>query len=154
MTPLTQFICDTCSQLIENPNDGWIEWESSIEEGRRIDENFRICHHRTECQTLAKHPNCYDLPMRDVIGDNVHAFIYSHIDIGPYHERNYCGPSIIDFRQYTEFMRRLTLPYYEEARQWWNEAIADGYFGDANEIYIYIPESLRRMIEHYSDEAE
>lgn len=153
LTPLTQFICDSCGQVIESPNDGWVEWVGSFEDNKSVDKNFRICHHKIQCQKLARHPHCSDLPLRDVIGNNVHAFIFTHLDVGPYHDKESRGPSIVDFRQYTDFMRRLTLPYYEEARQWWNEAMKDGYFGDANEIYIYLPDNLQRMIQHYSSEA-
>jgi hypothetical protein len=150
LTPLTQFICDSCKELIEMPDDGWIEWESFSENGRQIDRNFRICHHSMRCQRLANHPNCSDLPLREVVGDNAYAFIYKHLDVGPYHSPKYQEPSIVDFRQYTDLMRRLTLPYFEEARQWWNEASVDGYFSGENEILIYRPDNLKRMIEHYS----
>lgn len=153
LTPLKQFICDSCGEVIENPNDGWVEWEGSFEDNKSVNKNFRICHHKMQCQKLARHPNCSDLPLNNIIGDNVHAFIFTHLDAGPYHNREYSGPSIVDFRQYTDFMRRLTLPYYEEARQWWNEAMMDGYFGDSNEIYIYLPDNLKRMIQHYSGES-
>ena len=47
-------------------------------------------------------------------------------------------------------MRRLTIPNYEEARQFWCKAMEDGYFGDSNELYIYIPENLKNMIKNYS----
>ncbi|WP_054749991.1 hypothetical protein [Ruminiclostridium josui] len=58
---------------------------------------------------------------------------------------------VADIRKWIDFYRRLQLPYYEEARQYWEEAISDGYFDDANEIYIYLPEKLKRMIEHYEN---
>ena len=28
----------------------------------------------------------------------------------------------------------------------------DGYFGDSNEVYIYLPENLRKMIQHYEEQ--
>jgi hypothetical protein len=35
-----------------------------------------------------------------------------------------------------EFTRRLTVPYYEEAQLYWNQAEQDGLFDGANEISL------------------
>ena len=154
LNPLTQFICDTCRQVISNPEDGWIEWESRIDDktNKITSRNFRICHHEMPCQKLARHPHCSDLPLKEFVGEMASVQIANLLDVGVYHQRDYAGPEPTDMREFTELMRRLTIPYYEEARQWWNEAMTDGYFGDANEIYIYMPVNLRRMIEHYNEQ--
>lgn len=152
LIPLKQFICDTCGQIIEDLEDGWVEWIDTNIDDKRVVKNFRICHHTMKCQKLAYHIGCSDNHLNSIIEIDPHTFIFSFIDIGPYHEREYKGPAIVDFRQYTDFMRRLTLPYYEEARKWWDKAISDSYFEDANEIIIYRPESLQKMIEDYSDQ--
>ena len=148
---LEQFICDTCGDVIESVNDGWIEWEGSYENDEAVNKNFRICHHDMNCQKLADHRHCSDLPLSEICGEKTHAFLYTHLDVGPYHKKKYSKPTIVDFREYVELMRRLTIPYYEEARQWWSEATSDGYFSEANEESIYLPENLKRMIEHYSE---
>jgi len=150
LKPLEQFICDTCNETITNVNEGWIEWERTSEKGGDIVGNFRICHHTPKCQTLRKSINLQDLPLREVSGEKVHAFLYKFLDVGPYHQEKFEKHSIKDLREYVELMRRLTIPYYEEARQFWNKAMEDGYFGDSNEVYIYIPENLKNMIKNYS----
>ena len=93
LKPLEQFICDTCGCVIENLDDGWIEWESSFENGGAVNKNFRICHRDMKCQKLSNHSNCSDKPLRDICGDKTHAFLYSHLDIGPYHQNIYNKPS-------------------------------------------------------------
>ena len=47
-------------------------------------------------------------------------------------------------------MRRMTVPYYEEARIYWDEAEADGFFADGNEYWIYQPITLKELIERYA----
>lgn len=60
------------------------------------------------------------------------------------------GVKVEDIGETVEFLRRLTLPYYEEARQYWSEEIADGYISEANEISPYFPHNLKSIIERYS----
>ncbi|WP_278353178.1 hypothetical protein [Chryseobacterium gleum] len=74
------------------------------------------------------------------------------LDNGVYHDPKYIvGSEIENLREFAELQRRLLLPYYEEARQYWNEAINQGYFGEINEISIYMPNFLKRMIEDFSE---
>ena len=77
------------------------------------------------------------------------ANILSFLDVGPYHCNTFSGSSINDIREYVELVRRLTIPYYEEARMYWQEALDDGYFTDANEIWIYGTKTLKHLIEEY-----
>lgn len=154
LTPLEQFYCDTCGQLIESPQEGWFEWIALYDENIKqfIDQEFRICHHRSGCQLHGHKKGCSDLPLKDFLGEVGMINLLRMIDIGPYHLPIYKEPTVKDFREYCEIVRRLTIPYYEEARQWWNEAAHDEYFGDSNEVYIYLPKSLKIMIEHYSQQ--
>lgn len=54
-------------------------------------------------------------------------------------------------REFTDFQRRLTLPYYEEARQLIVKAINDKYFDGCSSIYMHIPINLKNMIVHYQE---
>jgi hypothetical protein len=163
LTPLNQFICDTCGEIINEPKEGWIEWISDIDEknGKFIDHSFRIVHHFAHSPLAETKPDgCYqhqhalgrsDSHLHQFISDEYKmAHILKFLDIGPYHQPNYKGPSVRDMREYVEVMRRLTIPYYEEARQYWNEAQSDGYFADANEIWVYGASNLQTLIEQYS----
>lgn len=154
LEPLREFICDSCGRPITDTDNGWVEWESFYDKDRQkvVSRNFRICHHEIKCQKLARHPNCSDLPLSEFLGEMAIVQTTSMLDIGPYHNKDYPGPEPDDLREFTDFLRRLTLPYYEEARQWWHQAMHDGYFGDSNEILIYLPKNLKAMIKHYQEE--
>jgi len=163
LAPLTQFICDTCGQVIERPEDGWVEWISDFEGERPMNRGFRITHHHSTSPIATEHnEGCYkytnhsgrsDLHLHDFISEEYKmAEILSYLDIGPYHDPTYHGPYVNNMREYVEFVRRLTIPYYEEARQYWQDAIDDGYFGDCNELWLYGASNLKRLIEQYSEE--
>ena len=55
-----------------------------------------------------------------------------------------------DVREYVELMRRLALPYYEEARTLWGLATESGFFeGGGDELWVYAPETLKALIARY-----
>lgn len=164
LNPLTQFICDTCGEIINSPKEGWIEWISpwESEDDKRLCFDFRIVHHLTSSPLgINSNDGCYQ--HTDAIGrsdlnlDNFTnketgmAHILKFLDVGPYHEQNYEGPYIKDMREYVEIIRRLTIPYYEEARLYWSQALEDGYFDDANEVWMYKTDNLKQLIGLYSN---
>jgi hypothetical protein len=154
LQPLEQFICDSCNQPIESIENGWVEWESfpDDEQEKDVTKNFRICHKDLRCQKFAKSPYCSDSPLRDFTGDMAILQTTAMLDPGQYHSPTYYGPEPQNMREFTDFLRRLTIPYYDEARLYWKQAIEDGYFQGENEISIYMPRNLRAMIEHYEQQ--
>lgn len=76
------------------------------------------------------------------------------VDVGEYHEPDFAGPHVTDLREWTELVRRLSIPHYEEARLYWSRARSDGYFDGANEIIIYSEGFLKGMIEKYGEETD
>ena len=116
---LEQWICDRCGQVIEEPNQGLVEW---------IDDSKT---HKASGFKMV--------------------MVLSFLDIGPYLEAEYQGPRIKDMREFVEFTRRLTLPYYEEARLYWNQAEQDGLFDGANEISLYLPRTLEQIVRDYGE---
>lgn len=156
LEPLQQFICDTCGQIIQRPEEGWLEWLYDIE--NQTVEDFRIVHHKMS-SPLDGREGCYQhgdsLNRADDHLHNIQRLLIPellmHLDIGPYHAPD--GPTnrVRDMRNYVEVFRRLTIPYYEEARIFWDQAIANGDFAGYNELTPYIEDSLREIIENYSD---
>lgn len=155
LKPLQQWICDTCNQIIQSPNDGCIEW---LSDDNCIQYGFKIIHNAT-CSPKYPPSSCYqyidiphqaDAPLEYFVGPKGVAYLLSFLDVGPYHDPNFSGPWVKDVREFIEFMRRLTLPFYEEARLYWHNALEEGYFGDANEISVYLPETLESLIAKYS----
>jgi hypothetical protein len=164
LKPLKQWRCDGCHQIIESPEHGWVEWLTTLVDNRVRNREFRIVHH-AEYSPRRPRGNCYryglgepPLPdllattyLTDCIGENAMPYLLMLIDPGPYHDKRYQGPTVEDFRAWAEFARRLTIPYYEEARVYWPRAIADGFFHGQNEISIYLPDTLKSIIKRYGD---
>jgi len=162
LEPQQQYICDYCGELISSTEEGYVEWlsERNEETGRSEYHGFKIVHHKLFSpnkdaggSNLYTHtPGRSDWPLRDFTGEAKMAHILSLIDVGPYHDPDFGGPRVRDVREYIEFVRRLTIPYYEEARQYWGKALDDGYFASANEVWIYLPENLKELIERYGED--
>ncbi len=56
--------------------------------------------------------------------------------------------------EFTEIVRRLMVPNYEEARQYWGRAVDDGFIREPAVFSRYHQESLLLVIEKYgTDEA-
>lgn len=162
LTPLKQFVCDTCGEIINSPEEGWVEWifNSGLEGEKREIHSFRIVHHFSSSPHSSSNPNgCYQHTKKRGRNDNhLHYFtdedrkiilLLKFLDIGTILQPTYNGCDIRDMREYVEFVRRLTIPYYEEARLCFNEAKADSFFADSNEILVYKEETLKEVIERY-----
>ena len=151
--PLEQSVCDGCREIINNKAEGWIEWVSK--DG--MFEGFRIIHRAERLRRLRKavaanylnHVGLMDQHLENFLqGGTVH--LLSFLDTGPHHEPLYNGPRVANMREFVEVFRRLAIPGYEEARLYWNTAEEDGYFNGMNEIEIYLPETLMRLIAAYA----
>ena len=160
LKPLEQFICDECGHIITSSHEGYVEWEAGQDiEGACFARGFRIVHHlhssplggREGCYKYGNSNYRHDMHLNNFL-ENAHQYMCSFLDLGLLHDPD-CriGCRIQDFREYSDFFRRLTIPYYEEARKYIPEALHDGCFDDANEIAFYTPELLRRIIEKYGE---
>lgn len=154
LKPLEQWICDECGELIASPGDGYVEW---ISERLGDAHGFRIVHHAPR-SPLRPDGNCYqytgmpgrkDLPLTYFVGEEGIILLLSLVDPGEHCLKEYHGSLVTDLRGWTDLFRRLHVPYYEEARQYWARAEADGFFGDRNEVSIYLPSTLKELIEQY-----
>lgn len=153
MEPLRQWICDVCGRVIEKPEDGYVVWGTN-EQGK-IDK-IRILHknnHVNGCVTGCDHDHRYplSLPVESFLGDDGKVLLLSLIDPGSNFQAEY-QEHIANMRLFLEFFRRVQLPYYEEARLYWEKARVDGYFAGANEIWTYLPSTLKTLIEEYADD--
>lgn len=152
MEPLKQWVCDVCGKVIESPDDGYVVWGENAE--GKIDK-IRILHRNTsigDCAVGCDHDRYrypMSLPLESFLGDEGMVRFLSMIDPGPDFCENY-KERIADKRLLLETFRRLQLPYYEEARLYWPKATADGYFDGASEIWRYLPQTLKSLIEKYS----
>lgn len=150
MIPLKQFICDTCGGVIQNIQVGWMEWLSIDDPKKILYEKFRICHHENRCMKYANDPEVNDGHLEDFLDEDGRLDLLSMIDPGPFVKANFDGPSVVDLRQFMEIYRRLTIPYYEEARQYFNLAKSDGMLEDCNGVTLYKESMLCTIIKNYS----
>jgi hypothetical protein len=150
LEPLKQWICDTCGQVIERPEDGYVQFNRD-DDG--VIDDFTIVHHLSASPLKNSTKNgCYkydfDNGLEYFLGYDGLVRLHSLLDAGKYHQPEY-EVSVSNIRKWSETYKRLHLPYYEEARMYFERTKADGYFEDANEIYCYKPENLKAMIERY-----
>jgi hypothetical protein len=147
MEPLRQWICDTCHEPV-GPDDGWLEWLEP-ETGAY---DFRITHHERKCQKHAYHDDVGDMHLSTFLNAQGLQALLSMLDVGPLLDPDRTRtPATSDIPSLVEVIRRLHIPFYEEARLYFNAARQDGHFMD-NEVIIFFPKTCRRIIERYERE--
>jgi len=147
LKPLRQWICDTCGEVIESPADGWIGFLK--DEGLKA-HDFRIVHHvmfsprspSSNCYPYNNRANRVSLHLKWLTGDTGIAYLLNFID-------SY-GVKEVDIKEFGELMRRLFIPYYEEAREYFGRALGDGYFQDHTDLTKSSPDDFRKVIEKYT----
>jgi len=153
LKPLKQWICDTCHELIESPKDGYVEWRMNRKTGETYD--FRIVHHypaspRKEEDDDTVGEGCYthsemNNDLEQFLGVQGLIRMLAQLDIGPKHNPEFTRPGVVNVREWTEFVRRLQLPHYEEARFYFNDPDFRADYADWNELALYQPDALAEM---------
>lgn len=72
------------------------------------------------------------------------------VDPGEFYYPNLLLPKTSNFRKWITLARRLQTPYYEEARFYFKQAKADGWFDGMSEDAPYKEDFLYRIIQYYS----
>ena len=162
MLALKQWICDACGEIIETPEDGYVVWkwldkntERAAVEGRF---EYKILH-KNYADEQGIHHGCdkdksytKSAALSVFLGVDGLVKLLSMIDAGPMHMPVY-REQITNIRDFLEFFRRVQLPYYEEARSLWSIAYDDGFFDGVNEVWIYLPSSLKDLIKKYGPQC-
>lgn len=142
MEPLKQWICDVCDEEIDQPTEGYVIW--------KYDDKRRMCDikiiHQGRCDQ-PQHPASMSLDR--FLGIDGLNYLLAMIDIGPIKHRlgENSGQNFSDNEEFVDFIRRVQIPYYEEARRYFNEPTVLHLHEDGNELSPYLPESLQRIIE-------
>ncbi len=157
LQPLQQFICDKCKKVIERPEFGYVEYLSQIEkrDGRmmQIRSGFKIVHNSKEksCHFFERSIELCTLPLRDFfVNDSKFSLIFSFLDEGEILTPTGIAVEIKDVREYTDFVKRILIPYYEEARIYFDEAKIDGFFDGDNEYFVYSSSKMKEIVEKYT----
>ncbi len=147
LEPLVQFVCDTCHQVINAPQEGWFEW--CEDEGRKA-HSYRILHHRPECRSAPQTPGLHGHRLDQLVGVANMTNLYSLFQMGPANQANNGDIATLrDLDEFTEILRRLTERYYDEARLYWEEAKSNGFFLGSSDASTYQPSTYKKVIESY-----
>jgi len=151
LAPLRQWLCDACGEIIRSPEAGMVEWLAGVDNKRS---GFRIVHRaahsprRPDGSCGYTGPGNADLSLDVLVGEVGMPLLLSFLDVGS--ARAGCsGPWVEDAREFVDLTRRLTIPYYEEARTLWRAARADGYFEKMDESEMYLPRMLEELVRKY-----
>lgn len=112
--PFTRWRCDECGEAISHPRDGWVEWRQHA--GVACD--FRIVHHVSA--SPRDEQGCYgedvegNMLLEETLGDDGLAWLMGLLARAP-----------VNREQFAELVRRVQLPFYEDAR---NHEIAPHHF--------------------------
>lgn len=150
-SPLTKWYCDVCGEIIKRPEDGYVQFNRTNTNYNFDD--FIIVHTYLSSPIKDKRKNgCYkyhsDLELVNFLGDNGKVHLLSLLDTNS-HLNNKSNVQAVNLREWNDLFMRVQVPYYEEARRYWDKAMADGYFDDRNEFNICLPENLKTLILKY-----
>lgn len=157
LIPLKQWICDTCGEIIELPEHGWLEWRQD-DNHKAFD--FRIVHHVDYSPHKLGGGDCYRFKslsshLDRYVGEDglprLLCLLDEGVHIGP-DSACHSDPQVKDIREWMELFRRLQVPHYEEARQYFNEADEESHF-DGEVGTIFRPTELKWIIEKYGTQT-
>ncbi len=145
LLPLQQFKCDACGQIIARPEVGWVEWLAGPTRGTKA-HGFRIVHNSNRCQYPSS-GRVHDIHLTHLLGPDGLAELLALVSPGGRTGNREDGVESLE--EWSELVRRLQVPYYEEARQYWADAEADGYFTGTGKHAPYSHATLQDILTRY-----
>ena len=122
LKPMRQWCCDACGGIIDGPVKGCVEWSTTHLTYKTTD--CRIVHKSRECVSDPAEQSALGRTATLVALDSVvgrHGLAYLLKRIGEVAGLGWAEPA--DGQTFVEMMRRVQLPYYEEARLFWDMAL-------------------------------
>ncbi len=152
LKPLGQWVCDSCKELIETPDDGWLEWVGMDE---LPPQEFHIVHNNEMCFRHSRRRERQDNHLKYFLGPDGLVELMALFDPGLHNKPK---PSDVvlpkDMLEWAEIVRRLHIPYYEEARQLWRIAASEGELDGISASRPYTQDFMLQIIEKYGDSVE
>jgi hypothetical protein len=142
-TPLSTWYCDVCGNSITDYKKGYVIWKSNINGF-----GFKIIHQGTCDQREYISSNA----LEQFLGPKGLSYCLKFLSAGPIIHNNAGSsnmPDLPDMSEYADFVRRVQVPYYEQARRYFSDHDLLADYSDANEFYPYIPENLQSIIKKY-----
>jgi hypothetical protein len=135
--PLTTWYCDECGAKLGQAG-GYVIWK----DGPAPD--FKIIH-RGDCDPKGDY-DC-SAALIDYLGPSGASRLMAMLTAGPLRDRQTRSRSFSDLDAFVDLFRRLQVPYYEEARTYFEDPEVRADYADANEIAPYMPDRLQALIE-------
>lgn len=138
--PLTTWQCDACGGPV-TVNDGYVVWGDTT--GEEL--GFRIIHQKICDDRYRFHAS---LPLSNFLGPDGLVKLTSFMSYGPlgHTPGEVVMPDRIkDVNLFVDFLRRVQIPYYEEARQWFENDDERERMGDWTESAPYMQDNLQRL---------
>lgn len=157
--PTSTWICDTCGYTIANPEQGWVEWLSCSDAGKRAGRGLRLVHHfpssplrdsaGTGCQyngQVELHRDgmtVSDVPLLDFLGPQGLMDLLAMI-----------AEDELPKEELLEMIKRLHIPGYEHARHHFAAAIAAGAFEPNTPKGYYQMSDIAATLEYAKERSE
>ncbi len=146
LQPLKQWICDSCGELIMKLEDGW--WEYLHDTKTDLISGFRIVHHRKSCMydeeaLRRKNTIVGDMSLDHMVKSGAFGHMLHWLELSETKKLN----EHFEITEFTEIMRRLYLPYWEEARLHWEHAYKEGFHDKCG----FSENDLLHIIEEYGN---
>lgn len=138
-SPLTHWQCDVCGELVDRQT-GYVIWRRK---GHKC-WDFKIIHQK-QCDDPAY---LSSLPIDSFLGPDGLARLTSFLDIGEFHDapelRSDDDMRVASMPEFVTLLRRLQIPYYEEARTEFSNPLFRQEVDGVSEVSVYKQEVLRR----------
>jgi len=123
LKPMKQWCCDSCGGIIDGPMEGYVEWYKTHR--RQQTSGCRIVHVSRQCaydaaEQAALGRTATVISLDSVVGRRGLAHLLKRF--GEVMGSGWAEPA--DGQAFVEVVRRVQLPYYEEARLFWDVALA------------------------------
>lgn len=136
---LIRWYCDVCGEPIEKVSDAYVVWGHNT---KMADGGFKIIH-KSRCDDNRLNAS---MALRDFLGVEGLNKILSMLTYGPLSGAAGQNPGVADMDEFVDLVRRVQIPYYEEARRRFGEQDVQDHWQGANEVRPYMQDALQAII--------
>jgi hypothetical protein len=155
---MSNWICDSCGQTIEKAEDGWVEWVSlSLQGVNPSGRGLRLVHTNVSSPTDGPNRCQYnqdieyekdkglikDLPLTSFIGPD-----------GLMRLLIFISQNELPNEEVLEMIKRLHIPEYEQARNYFKQAISEGVFEPNTPDNYHFQREIKATIKYISEHNE
>jgi len=167
LKPLEQYYCDTCGEIIESVDEGYVEWISGNEDpennkSKYSIHSFRIIHDGSISPLKPKDRNgCFkfnrtygqsSVSLNTFFNpDTKYLYLNYMLHPGKFSYPDLDQTLVRSITEYVEFIKRLTIPYYEQGRLFFQKALEDELIERTDEYNLHKPEFLKWLIDRYEN---